>query len=431
MSNYLLQRGKRFYFQRRVPIHLRELDPRPIIRIALKTTDAREASRQAHVHNDYLEAFWRDLAAKGEAYQDAAFKRCVALARVHGFAYKSAVDIAQGHRDDIVGRIQTIEESDGDQLANLIPALLGGAERPEIMLSDCIERFWPLCQDKLVGKSEHQIKKWKNPRAAAMKNFIAAVGNKGLADVTRNDVLLFREWWMKKIAAKTHNPLSANKQLIAVKTILHAVARGAGMENDFRPLFADTRLKPQVQSRASYDPAFIQDSILAPGKLDGLNDDAKWIIHAMADTGARPSELTGLLPEDIILDAEIPHIWIRPRDEHMLKTPQSERKIPLVGAALVAFQSMPNGFRRYQHADSLSNLVNKYLDHHGLRPTKRHSLYSFRHAFKDRLRDAGAPEEIIDELMGHEGDRPKYGRGHLLESKLAWLEKIAFRVTPR
>jgi len=38
---------------------------------------------------------------------------------------------------------------------------------------------------------------------------------------------------------------------------------------------------------------------------------------------------------------------------------------------------------------------------HNLKPTPNHSLYSLRHTFKDRLRDAQAPEEIIDELMGH------------------------------
>jgi hypothetical protein len=58
-----------------------------------------------------------------------------------------------------------------------------------------------------------------------------------------------------------------------------------------------------------------------------------------------------------------------------------------------------------------------------------HTLYSLRHCFKDRLRDAEAPEEIIDELMGHKTRGPKYGRGHQLEKKLKWMQKIAFRST--
>ncbi|MEW8332977.1 MAG: hypothetical protein AB2692_18730, partial [Candidatus Thiodiazotropha sp.] len=59
--------------------------------------------------------------------------------------------------------------------------------------------------------------------------------------------------------------------------------------------------------------------------------------------------------------------------------------------------------------------------------TPKHTLYSLRHTFKDRLRDAQAPEEIIDELMGHKKSGPKYGRGHILERKYEWMEKIAFQ----
>lgn len=48
-------------------------------------------------------------------------------------------------------------------------------------------------------------------------------------------------------------------------------------------------------------------------------------------------------------------------------------------------------------------------------PTSDHTLYSLSHTFKDRLRDVGAPEEVVNELMGHASDTPRYGRGHLLE----------------
>lgn len=53
-----------------------------------------------------------------------------------------------------------------------------------------------------------------------------------------------------------------------------------------------------------------------------------------------------------------------------------------------------------------------------MRPSPSNTLYSLRHTFKDRLRDIGAPEEIIDELMGHKTRGPKYGRGHLLEKSM-------------
>jgi integrase len=232
---------------------------------------------------------------------------------------------------------------------------------------------------------------------------------------------------MAKIAAGTHNGDTANKQLERVRDILQTVARSEEIDLDYKQMFAELKFQPKRSQRASYDPAFVQDRILAPGALDGLNEDARLLVIAMACTGAREGELVGLRAEDIVLDVKVPYIHIRPYDGHLLKTAQSERQIPLVGPALKSFKNKPEGITRYEQADSVCAVVNKYLTRHSLRPTEKHSLYSLRHCFKDRLRDAGAPEEIIDELMGHEGHRPKYGRGHLLESKLKWMKKIAFR----
>jgi len=111
-----------------------------------------------------------------------------------------------------------------------------------------------------------------------------------------------------------------------------------------------------------------------------------------------------------------------------LKTRSSNRQIPLVGAAVAGLRMVPRGFPRYKAADSVSNLVNKYFEVHDMKPTAEHTLYSLRHTFKDRLRDAGAPEEVIDNLMGHASRGPKYGRGHVLETKLKWLQQIAFKL---
>jgi hypothetical protein len=115
-------------------------------------------------------------------------------------------------------------------------------------------------------------------------------------------------------------------------------------------------------------------------------------------------------------------------DGRQLKTDHSEREVPLVGYALAAMKLHPNGFPRYRdNADALSALVNDVLLEKKLRPTKKHSLYSLRHTFEDRLTDIDAPDKVIATLMGHKWARPKYGRGPKLEQKLRWMEKIAFK----
>ena len=50
----------------------------------------------------------------------------------------------------------------------------------------------------------------------------------------------------------------------------------------------------------------------------------------------RLSEAAGLAREDIVMDAHIPHVIIRPHPWRRLKTKGSERILPLVGCSLWA-----------------------------------------------------------------------------------------------
>ncbi len=151
------------------------------------------------------------------------------------------------------------------------------------------------------------------------------------------------------------------------------------------------------------------------------------MLCVIADTGPRPSEVVNLQVSSIVLDDAIPHVKILP-DGRRLKTADSQREIPLVGAALAAMRKRPAGFPRYRDkSSSLSATVNKYLAENNLRPTKDHTVYSLHHSFKDRLIAAEAPDSLIDSLMGHKTYKPKYGKGPALDLKLKYLQRIALR----
>src|SRR6476620_10318588 len=116
----------------------------------------------------------------------------------------------------------------------------------------------------------------------------------------------------------------------------------------------------------------------------------------MMESGARPSEIVNLTAAQIVLDAPIPFIRIR-AEGRLLKTDHSERDIPLVGLALEAMKRHRNGFLRYfDKGSNLSATLMKYMKARKLLPTPKLSVYSFRHAFKDRLKAVEAPEELID-----------------------------------
>lgn len=77
--------------------------------------------------------------------------------------------------------------------------------------------------------------------------------------------------------------------------------------------------------------------------------------------------------------------------------------------------------------DSLSGALSKYLKSNGLIPSDKHTVYSLRHSFQDRLLAANAPDRVQADLMGHKFHRPYYGEGSSLKQKLEWLQKVQLK----
>ena len=378
-------------------------ETKTIVKISLGTRDEKEAIRKAAIYNDYIEDYWRNLIkADGSADPDSRYRATVKLAKAHGFAYKSVAEIAKAPLEDVMERVSTAHKS--IEKPEIIASVLGGADKPQVLLSQCIEKYWPICADRLANKSDDQIRKWKNPRIAAMNTFTEVVGDRPLHEIARRDILIYRQWWMERVKSGEVVASTVNKNIMYTRDVLQAVGMACEVETDFELLFAKMRLKEVEQSRPPFEASYVQKTFLSSNSLDGLNSEARLLIFAMADTGARESELIGLRGDDIFLGHDIPYIWIRPSKNRALKTPTSERKIPLVSSSLFAFKELPDGFTHYRNADTASTTINKYL------------------------RDAQAPEEIIDELMGHKKSGPKYGRGHILERKYEWMKKIEFKI---
>ena len=165
-----------------------------------------------------------------------------------------------------------------------------------------------------------------------------------------------------------------------------------------------------------------------------IDDDLRWLVALISDTGMRLSEAAGLAIEDICLGHEIPHINLRPHPWRRLKTQQSERQIPLVGAALWAAQRLfeeVHGkwcFPRYTNAErcngnSASAALNKWLKQ---KFSSEALVHGFRHSFRDRLRVVNCPTEMIDQLGGWSANNVggQYGVGFGLQKKQVYLRKM-------
>jgi integrase len=255
---------------------------------------------------------------------------------------------------------------------------------------------------------------------------VKLVGDKPINELTHDDAIDYVEWWRERSMAKNIAPKTANKDVGQLSRMIKEmnVRRRLNLPDIFKGL----RLKGEVdKARSPYETEFIRNRIFAPGALDGLNEEARLVLHVVAETGMRPSEVVNLTKTSIMLDAPIPHVKVLPEGRR-LKTVDSEREIPLVGHALDALRKRPEGFPRYRDkASSLSAAVNKYLEENKLRPSKDHTVYSLRHSFKDRLISAEAPDSLIDSLMGHRTGKPKYGKGPALDLKLKFLQRITLK----
>ena len=411
-----------YYFNRRVPEEVRDLDPRPLIRVSLKTECRRLAARKATTLNQQIEAYWQGLLEKQERHDNSKFTKLVRLARRQGFTYQSAAVVATLPVEEIAQRYLAVEKAAPKQ----IEAILGDTDEQQgLLLSAALQKFWHFTRERILNKSPSQIRKWKNPRLRAVNNFSLVIGNKDIKKITRDDIIEFKDWWIDRIQNDNLSTATASKDLVHVKNILETVSDNMKLGIDVQHLFKKLIFKKRKsKGRLPFTNGEIL-SILHSDKLERLNDECRWFLFVAAETGARPSEIVGLLPEDIRLNDPVPHMKIVEREKRALKTEHSERDIPLTGYALQALTALPNGFPRYRaEPDNISTATNKFLRDNKLLPSKKHSVYSFRHSFQDRLTAVDAPDRVQAELMGHKFERIEYGDGPTLKKKLEWMDKI-------
>ena len=310
-----------------------------------------------------------------------------------------------------------------------VDALLGSSKQAPaatVKLSELFQTYSDLTASTRTDKSPDQLRRWKNPRKKAIRNFLSVTEHDLLIDdISRNTVLDFRRWWWERIESGEVAANSANKDFTYLSAMVSQTLKFHGIEqkNPFRDIkFAETASKPPPFSRS-----WIEKKILAPNALEKLNEEARDILLMMINTGARPAELAGLTEEDIKIDADIPHIDIRPNRHRSIKNKSSMRAIPLIGIALEAATRHPKGFPRYQKSSAtLSKTVMTSLRANNLLETPDHVFYSLRHTFQDSLQNIDCPHRTTKELMGHTVEGISYGNGASLETKRKWLTRIAF-----
>ena len=368
---YLYTKRGVFYLQKRVPADLQHRYGRPFIRKSLRTKDPKQANRLASSLVDGLEREWLDL------------------------------------------RFGISEETPASDLLLL-------QREQEILLSVA-------CADYCRMKGRTDDKKFRQLAERVTDHVISLSGDKALSAYTIHDAKAFRD----ALKARGAAPTTIKRNFAVIRSIWNLSAREHGIHkpNPFANMHYGTGAEPVKRL-----PVPIDSIRLVQNECMKLDDDIRWLIALISDTGMRLAEAAGIRLDDVHLEDHIPFVRLEEHASRPLKTTGSRRDIPLVGSALLAVQRAaaendgPFLFPRYCSAtkckaDYASNTLNKWI-----KPFVPGGcvIHSFRHSLRDRLRACECPSDIIDQIGGWATTSvgQGYGSGYPLANLHRWMKHL-------
>ena len=374
-SSYLISRSGIYYYSRRVPADLHKRFNKDRVIISLRTRSRDKALRLSQTLSDRLERYWESL-------------------RLELFHSR---ELGLHVRQD----------------------LKASSPQSDFTLDDALELYQSL-KGVGRGKTFFQVAH----RAVAYLKETAPAAE--ITALTFSDASTFREHLFSKGLTSS----SVRRIFSCIKSILNLAIKEQGL--DCNNPFAATFIPDDLATKRRLPiPVSVIHTLQTECRT--IDDENRWLVALISDTGMRLSEAAGLHTNDIIINSDIPHLNLRAHPWRPLKTKSSERQIPLVGASLWAAKRIVNSNHEFAfpgymkdkelNSNSASAAINKWLKP---RVPSGCVVHSFRHSFRDRLRDIECPSDIVDSLGGWSTSQigQKYGIGYSLEIKLKWLKKI-------
>jgi integrase len=370
INHHLYRKRGFYYFSRRVPKALLGDYPKPRIVLALKTRHFRDAFRQSQILSKRLDDQW----------------------------FHMQLD-AMG-LDDVQAKV------------------FQPAKAAAPLMSEATAFYLRLKGD---GKDIVFTR-------AAQRNanvVIEALGNKPINEYASSEAGKLRDTLLAKGLAVT----SIKRMFGSIKAIINLAMAEHGIEgrNPFSSIYMPDEVQEERQPIPLDAIRRIQRDCIA------IDDEMRWLLAIISDTGMRLSEAAGLHKDDIILDAPVPYLNLQPHSWRRLKTKGSARHIPLIGTSLWAAKRIhcndsSFAFPRYCdgricNANSASAALNKWM-----KPRLKGDavVHSFRHSMRDRLRAVECPSDIVDAIGGWttKGVGHAYGKGYTVDILAKWMRKI-------
>tara|TARA_B100000212_G_scaffold334023_1_gene304201 strand:- start:168 stop:944 length:777 start_codon:yes stop_codon:yes gene_type:complete len=250
-DKYLYNRDGVYQFIRRIPVDLSDHYGSSRIQISLKTKNISVACRSASSITQRLEDYWLGL------------------------------------------RLQKMD----------IPAinLLRTGSNPsnnDYMLTDALDLYLQLKgidKDKTFIRTAHRNTEY----------VVQVLGNKSVTAYSSSEAAEFRDWLINKGMGKS----TVRRVFSSIRSIINLTITEKGLEgtNGFLGTFIPDGLKEK--KRKPIPTHIIKD---IQNKCLELDDDLRWLIALLSDTGMRLGEAVGLLKSDIILNTDTPHLNLVP-----------------------------------------------------------------------------------------------------------------------
>jgi len=373
---YVFLKGNTYYFNRHVPRDVRSYYKSNRVIVCLKTKRRFEALRAAKSIAQRLEDYWLSLRM-------------------------SNIDIPGLH---------------------LIKNNLQASPNSSCMkLSEALEVYLKL-------KGFNKDKTFYMGAKRNIKYVIDLLGDRPLDNYSSSEAASFRDYLLKKGLTIS----SVKRNFSTIRSIINITIQehGLNINNPFSKTYM-----PEIEDKQYREsiPAYTIKNIQSLCRE--YDDDLRWLIALLSDTGMRLGEGVGLLKSDINIDCEIPHIKLIPHVWRSLKTKSSQRIIPLVHESLWACKKILEhnnnsiyAFPRYTskdkcNANSASAALNKWMKE---QLPKNYVIHGFRHSFRDRLRAAECPSEILDQLGGWslKSVGQSYGKGYDIDVLYRYIKLI-------
>ena len=131
------------------------------------------------------------------------------------------------------------------------------------------------------------------------------LGDRPISSYSSNEAAQFRDWCIEKgMGMKT-----VKRVFSSIRAIVNLAIAEEGL--DCSNAFARTYF-PDDDNAQSRQPISIQDIRKVQSLCKDTDDEMRWLIALISDTGMRLGEAAGLLKEDKKVNEPIPHIDLKP-----------------------------------------------------------------------------------------------------------------------